>query len=91
MNIEIFIILVCIITTCIDLLIKILVASVMYVIQFSLGVLQTLVQEFQDLFTLTEAVFVMTNKQFQIIIGAMDTAVYVSISDISDFVFLTDV
>ena len=59
MTIKLFIILVCIITTCIDLFIKILVASVMYVTQFSLGVLQMLVQELQDLFTLAEAILIM--------------------------------
>ena len=42
-TIKLFIILMCMITTCIDLFIKILVASFMYVIQFSLGVLQMLV------------------------------------------------
>ena len=56
MAIKIFIILACIITTCIDLFIKILVASVIYVIQFSSRVLQMLVQ---DLFTLAEAILIM--------------------------------
>ena len=59
MTIKLFIILVCITTTCIDLFIKNLVASVMYVIEFSLGVLQMLVQESQDLFTLAEAILIM--------------------------------
>ena len=54
-----FIILACIITACIDLFIKILVASVIYVIQFSSGILQMLVQELQDLFTLAKAVLIM--------------------------------
>ena len=44
-TIRLFIILACIITTCIDLFIKILVASVIYMIQFSSGVLQKLVYE----------------------------------------------
>ena len=56
MTIKLFIILACTITTCIDLFIKILVASVMYVIQFSSRVLQMLVQ---DLFTLAEAILIM--------------------------------
>ena len=54
--IKLFIILVCIITTCIDLFIEIL---VIYVIQFSSDVLQMLVQELQDLFTLAEAILIM--------------------------------
>ena len=56
---QLFIILVCIITRCIDLFTKILDASVMYVMQFSLGVLQMLVQELQDLFTLAESLLIM--------------------------------
>ena len=56
------IILACIITTWIDLFVKILVASVMYVIQFSLGVLQMLVQELQDLFTLAKAILIMIQQ-----------------------------
>ena len=47
--IKLFIILACIITTCIDLFIDIL---VIYVKQFSSEVLQILVQELHDLFTL---------------------------------------
>ena len=43
MTTKLFIILACIITMCIHLFIKILVASVIYVIQFSSGVLQMLV------------------------------------------------
>ena len=39
-TIKIFIILVCIITTCIDLFVKVIVASVAYVLQLSLGILQ---------------------------------------------------
>ena len=62
MTIKLFIILVCMITTCIDLFFKILVASVMYVIQLSLGVLQMLVQELQDLFTLAEAILNMMQQ-----------------------------
>ena len=56
--IKLFIILVCIITTCIELSIKILVASVISVIQFSSGMLQMLVQELQDLFALAEAILI---------------------------------
>ena len=51
--IKLFIILMCIIITCIDLFIEIL---VIYVIQFGSDVLQMLVQELQDLFTLVEAI-----------------------------------
>ena len=58
-TIKLTIILACIITTCIDLFIKLLVATLMYVIQFSLGVLQTLDQELQDLFTLDRAILIM--------------------------------
>ena len=46
-----FIILACIITSCIDLFIEILVVPVIYVIQVSSDVLQMQVQEIQDLFT----------------------------------------
>ena len=55
MTIKLFIILVCTITTCIDLFVKILV-SMMYVIQFSSGVLQMLVHELQALLTLAKAI-----------------------------------
>ena len=57
--IKLFIILACIITTCIDLFVKIPVASVAYVVQFSLDVLQMLGQEMQDLFTLAKARLIM--------------------------------
>ena len=43
----------------IDLFNKILVASVIYVIQFSSGVLHMLAQELHDLITLAEAIFIM--------------------------------
>ena len=46
----------CIITTYIDIFIEIL---VIYVIQFSSEVLQMLVQELQDLFTLAKAILIM--------------------------------
>ena len=55
--IKLFIILACIISTCIDLFIEILV-PVIYVIHFSSDVLQMLVQELQDSFTLAEAIFI---------------------------------
>ena len=57
MTIKLFTKLACIITTCIALFIKILV-SVIYVTKFSTGVLQMLVQELQDLFTLAEAILI---------------------------------
>ena len=57
--IRLFIIVACIITTCVDLFIEIL---VIYVIQFSSNVLQMLVQELQDLFTLAEAILVMMHQ-----------------------------
>ena len=85
--IKLFIMLACIITTCIDIFIEIL---VIYAIQFSSDVLQMLVQELQDLFPLAKAILIML-QQFQIIIAAKDTAAHASIPDISDFVFLTDV
>ena len=50
------------ITTCIDLFTKILIASVIYVIQSDSGVLQILVQELQDLFTLVAAISVMMQQ-----------------------------
>ena len=56
-TIKLFIILTCIRTACINLFIQILVASIMYVIQFSIGVLQMLVQESQNLFTLAKGNF----------------------------------
>ena len=56
---KLFIILACIITTCIELSIKILVASVIYVTQFSSDVLQILVEELQDLFTFAKAILIM--------------------------------
>ena len=59
MTIKLFIILACIITTCIDLFIKMLVATVMYVIQSMLGVLKMRVQELQDLFALAKAILIM--------------------------------
>ena len=62
MIIKLFIILACTITTCIDLFGKILVASLTYVIQFILGVLQMLVQELQDLFTLAKAILIMMQQ-----------------------------
>ena len=62
-TIKLFIILACIITTCVDLLFKVLVASVMYVIQFSLGVLQMVVQELQNLLTLAEAILIMRQQR----------------------------
>ena len=58
-TIKLFIILACIITTCINLFIKILIASVIYVLQFSSEVLQMLVQELQDFFTLVKAILIM--------------------------------
>ena len=58
-TIKLFIILACIVTTCINLFIKILVPSVIYVIQCSSGVLQMLVQEWQDMFTLAKAILIM--------------------------------
>ena len=60
--IKLFIILACIITTCSNLFIGILVAPVIYVIQFSSGVLQMLEQELQDLFTLAEATLIMMQQ-----------------------------
>ena len=57
--IKLFIIIACTITMCIDLFIEILVAPVIYVIQFSSDVLEMLVQELQDLFTLAEAILIM--------------------------------
>ena len=60
--IKLFIILACIITTFIDLFIEILVAPVMYVIQFSSDVLQMLVQELQALFTLAEAILIIMSQ-----------------------------
>ena len=60
--IKLFIILACIIITCIDLFIEILVAPVIYVIQFSSDVLQMLVQELQDLFMLADAILIMMQQ-----------------------------
>ena len=60
--IKLFIILVCIVTTCIALFIEILVALINYVIQFSSNVLQMLVQELQDLYTLAEAILVIMQQ-----------------------------
>ena len=57
--IKLFIIQACIITTCIDLFIEILVAPLIYMIQFSSDVLQNLVQELQDLFRLAAAILIM--------------------------------
>ena len=52
----------CFITTFIDQLTEILVTSVIYVIQSSLSVLQMLVQELQDLFTLVETILIMMQQ-----------------------------
>ena len=60
--IKLFIILACIKTACIDLFIKILVAPVIYVIQFISDLLQMLVQELQDWFTLAEAILIRYDK-----------------------------
>ena len=60
--IKLCIILLGIITTCIELSFKILVASVKYVIRFSSEVLQLLVQELQDLFTLAKAILIMMQQ-----------------------------
>ena len=54
--IKLFIILACKIATCIDIFIEIL---VIYVIQFSSEVLQMLVQELQDIFTLVKAILIL--------------------------------
>ena len=54
--IKLFINLACMITTCIYLFTKILIVSVIFVIQSNSGVLQMLVQELQDIFTLVEAI-----------------------------------
>ena len=62
MTIKLFIILACIITTCIDLSIKMFVASVMYVIHSMLGVLQMLVQEPQDVFLLAIEISIMAQE-----------------------------
>ena len=56
--IKLFIILACIITTYIELSAKILVQSVIYVIQFSSGVALMLVEELQDLFALGGAILI---------------------------------
>ena len=53
--IKLLIILVCIITTCTEIFIKIL---VIYVIQFSSEVLQMLVQELHDLFTIAKSILI---------------------------------
>ena len=60
--IKLYIILACVITTCIDLFIKILVASGIYVIQFSSGAVHILVQELQDLFTLAKAILILIQQ-----------------------------
>ena len=60
--IKLFHILPCIITTCIDLFIEILVVLVIYVIQFCSDVLQMLAHELQDLFTLAEAILIMLQQ-----------------------------
>ena len=57
--IKLFIIVVCVITTCIDIFTE---SFVIYVIQFNAGVLQMLVQELQDLFTLAEAILIMIQQ-----------------------------
>ena len=59
MTIKLFIILAYIITTCIDLFIKMLVAPVMYVTQSILGILQMLVQKLQDLFAFLITILIM--------------------------------
>ena len=46
----------------IELSIKILDVSVIYVIQFSAGVVQMLVQELHDLFALAEAILIMIQQ-----------------------------
>ena len=56
MTIKLFIILACTITTCINLFIAI---PVIYVIQFRSEVLQMLVQQLQDLFTLAKLILIM--------------------------------
>ena len=61
-SIKLFIILACIITTCIDQFIEILIVPVIHVIQFSSDVLQMLVQELQELFTLAEAILIMIQQ-----------------------------
>ena len=60
--IKLFIIQTCIITTCTDLLIEILITPVIYVIQFSSDVLQMLVQELQDLLTCAEVILIMMQQ-----------------------------
>ena len=52
----------CMITACIDLFTKIVVASVIYVIQSSSGVLQMLIWELQDWFMLVEAILIMMQE-----------------------------
>ena len=59
---KLFIILVCMIITCIDLFTKILVVSVQYVEQSSSGVLEMLIWGLQDLFTLVEAILIMMQQ-----------------------------
>ena len=59
---KLFIVLACIITTCIEISIKILVTSVIYVIQFSSGVALMLVEELWDLFVLAKAILIMIQK-----------------------------
>ena len=75
--IKLLVIVACMITKCIDIFIEIL---VMYVIQFSLDLLQMLVHELQDLFTLTKAILSLYNK---------DKAAYASTLISSAFVFHT--
>ena len=76
---------------CIDLFIKILVLPVVYVIQFSSDVLQMLVQELQDLFTLAEAILIMMwQKNFRSLLQKRIQQP-MQVLNISDFVFLTDV
>ena len=55
--IKLFIILACMITTCIDIFIEIL---VIYALQFSSDLLQMPVHDIQDLYTLTKAILFIT-------------------------------
>ena len=57
--IKLSVVLVCTITACIELSIKILIVSVIYVIQFSSCLVQNLVQELQDLFALAKVILIM--------------------------------
>ena len=81
--IKLFLILACIITICIELSIKILVASVIYVIQFRSGVALMLVERYRTYVHFLKQFWLWSNKWFQVIIAARHTAAYVSIPDIS--------